>query len=326
MDSYEVYSAMVISSEEDKNPKICSRLSKVVFFSMACVFVLAAVWVLKSGALRDAQSEESPVAVYEIPRHVRYGFIIQNTTGQLVKNGAFYTWAPVRQTATQLCRRIDASHQFRLIGDDLGNQMLRFDLQDIPPFGTRLITIRADLSMSPTPNRSKPDNFSVWLRPERYIESNHPDMKRIIRKLTADTHKRTVERIFNWVFRHVQYSGYSQKERGALYAFSHKKGDCTEYMYLFTALCRAGSIPARGVEGYIVTGNSNLNPAAFHNWAEFYADGRWYPADPQNNVFMSKGQSFIAMRIISDSTHYPEKRFARFRVEGFGLSARMNGN
>lgn len=164
----------------------------------------------------------------------------------------------------------------------------------------------------------------VWLGAEKYIESDHPDLKHAARILKADTQRQTAENIFNWVTRHVQYSGYIKKDRGALYAFSRKRGDCTEYMYLFTALCRAGSIPARGIAGYISTKDSILSSAGFHNWAEFYDNDRWQLADPQNRVFMKDGQNFIAMRIITASPDHPEMQFNRFRVQGNGLKAKMN--
>ena len=44
--------------------------------------------------------------------------------------------------------------------------------------------------------------------------------------------------IFQWVSQNVKDDGYSAKDRGALYALTNRKGDCTEFMYLFVALCR----------------------------------------------------------------------------------------
>jgi transglutaminase-like putative cysteine protease len=305
--------------------KIFSPRQRAVLWGMASVFFLASVWFIKATVFQNTETTDNPPAVYELSRQVRYGFTIQNTSDQLVENGVFYAWAPVKQTSTQLCKRINASHPFRITTDELGNQMLRFEMHDFPPFGTRLITITADLMMAQAPNILGPIDRKAWLDPSRYVESDDPDLKKAVRSLKAETHQKTAKTIFNWVTRNVQYSGYSKKDRGALYAFSYKKGDCTEYMYLFTALCRAGDIPARGIRGYAAPDSSVLNPAAFHDWVEFYDNGRWHTVDAQNNIFMQGGHKLVAMQIITTHTDHPEMQFNRFRVEGVGLKAKMNG-
>ena len=180
--------------------------------------------------------------------------------------------------------------------------------------------------MSPVPNPSalNTDELNSWLNPEKYIESDHPDLIQIARNLKADNRQQTAKNIFEWVSGHVAYSGYVKRDRGALYAFSRKSGDCTAYMYLFTALCRAARIPARGIAGYVVDEDSVLRPVEFHNWAEFYEKGRWHPADPLNGEFMENGRHRVAMRIIKASPEHPEMQFHRFQVIGDGLIAKMN--
>ena len=117
--------------------------------------------------------------------------------------------------------------------------------------------------------------------------------------------------------------GYSARDRGALYALREKKGDCTEFMYLFVALCRRAQIPARGLGGYVCPKNMILRPTDYHNWAEFYADGRWYIADPYRKVFMPQTLEYVATRIIG-VTDSPLGDFARFRFKGEGLKVEMN--
>ena len=103
-----------------------------------------------------------------------------------------------------------------------------------------------------------------------------------------------------------------------------KKGDCTEYMSSFVALCRASGIAARGIGGYICPESSKIKSAAYHNWAEFYHNGSWQIADPQNNVLMQNQADYIAMRIIRASEDNPMGSFNRFRVKGEGLKVKMN--
>jgi transglutaminase-like putative cysteine protease len=310
---------MLLSFREiQPTSKTLTGLSILVFCLFLGIFYLS-----------DNQAHPPPVADaanYSIPKQIRYSFTIHNTTNRLVKNGLFRTWAPVKQTAAQRCERIEASCAYRIVNDELGNQMLEFALGDVPPYATRLINISAHLLMSPISNPSplNADRLQLWLDPEKYIESDHPDLTETARNQTADTQKQSAENIFNWVAGHVAYSGYVKQDRGALYAFSRQSGDCTAYMHLFTALCRAGRIPARGIAGYVVDEDSVLSPVEFHNWAEFYENGRWHPADPLSGDFMKDGRHRVAMRIIKASPEHPEMQFHRFQVIGEGLTATMN--
>jgi len=56
---------------------------------------------------------------------------------------------------------------------------------------------------------------------------------------------------------------------------------CRDMAHLGIALCRALSIPARMVVGYLET----LQPMDMHAWFEAYVGGRWYTFDPtQDNL------------------------------------------
>ena len=51
---------------------------------------------------------------------------------------------------------------------------------------------------------------------------------------------------------------------------------CRDMAHLGIALCRALSIPARMVVGYL----EGLQPMDLHAWFEAYVGGRWYAFDP----------------------------------------------
>ncbi len=261
---------------------------------------------------------------YPISRHIRYAFTLNNTTNRVVKNAGFRACAPVNRTATQKCSGLESSHPYRLVTDDLGNQVLTFSFKDIPPFATKIISIKADLLFSDSANPIPVTDLEPFLRPERHIESDDPDICRLARKLNASNPLKTSENIFRWVAGNVQYSGYLKNARGALYALKNKKGDCTEFMYLFVALCRANKIPARCMGGYVCSEDRRLKPGDYHNWAECYEDGTWRIVDPQNKVFMKSHSNYIAMKVIEEFPDNPILRFDRFCVKGSGLKASMN--
>jgi len=295
-------------------------VKKVVPYLITLFICIVGAWIIIKGYPRL----RPPESHYAIPRHIEYSFTLQNRTAHLVRQAEFWTYAPVRRTSAQQCINLEASHPYKLISGHLGNQILHFTLHELPPFSMRIITVKANLLLSDAPIRVPLEDPNSYLRPEKYCESEDPAIARLASRLKAPDPIRTVENIFQWVADHIGYTGYVRNPRGALFALKSKKGDCTEFMYLFTALCRANKIPARGVAGYIVRRNTILKPHGFHNWAEFYEEGAWKLADPQNRVFMKDHSRYVATRIIGGSRTTLMRDFERFRLQGEGLRARMN--
>ena len=306
-----------------KNKRILSlvkSVKKTRLYVLAASLCFIVIGVIIIGILKF----HSPQPTYRVSRHIQYAFTLQNRTNRVIKNAEFWTYAPVKQTATQRCTRFETSHPHQLIKDDLGNQILHFTFNDFPPYATKIITINAQLSVSDAANPIAVPDFKIFLRPEKYIECDNACLCSAAQKLKTSKTLKTTESIFHWVANNLRYTGYIKNDRGALYALKTKEGDCTEFMHLFVALCRANKIPARCIGGYVRRENTTLKPADYHNWAEFYQDGAWRIADPQNRVFMKNQADYIATRIIKGSPHDTVKQFNRFRVKGNGLKAKMN--
>lgn len=59
-------------------------------------------------------------------------------------------------------------------------------------------------------------------------------------------------------------------------------GSCSEYTFVFIAMCRAAGIPARYAGAIVVRGDDASTDEVFHRWAEVYLPGYgWVPADAQ---------------------------------------------
>lgn len=294
---------------------------KFVIILCAFLALLVCLWIV----VKRHDRPVIPLTRYSIPRHIQYGFTLQNRTNRLVKEAEFWTYAPVKQTPTQQCVLLETSHPYQLISDDLGNQILHFRFHNLPPSATKIITIKADLLLSDTPNPVPVKDPRDYIQAEKYCESDDPAISRLAEKLKGPRPVKTAENIFRWVAGNVQYTGYLRNARGALHALKNKKGDCTEFMYLFAALCRASNIPARGMGGYLLNENAVLRPNGFHNWVEFYDDAMWRIADPQRKIFMQNQSHYIAMQVIGESPRNPMGNYHRFRSAGNGLKVKMNG-
>jgi transglutaminase-like putative cysteine protease len=293
----------------------------MIFIAGLCFIVICAI---KIYVINNTAGSDFSLREYSIPRQVQYHFTLQNKSNRLLKQTEFRTHAPVKLTATQHCSRIQSSHPYKLTTDVLGNQILNFMFDEFLPYATRIVSVTADLLISNRANPLPEQDLQTFLVPEKYIEADASEIYDLAKKLKAPTPLKTAERIFRWVADNVQYVGYLRNDRGALYALRHRQGDCTEFMYLFAALCRANQIPARCIGGYICRENSILKPANYHNWAEFYHEGVWRISDPQNKIFMKDASNYIAMRLIIGSTHNPALQFNRYQLKGEGLNVKMN--
>ncbi len=127
-------------------------------------------------------------------------------------------------------------------------------------------------------NQLQETGLTEYLKEEKFIEKNDSNLAEIAKGIKGTSEIDTVRNIYNYVIDNLEYLIQGKKDRGALFALRHKKGDCSEYSDLLVALCRAKKIPARVVTGISVQRDTKT---ARHNWAEVYLkDIGWVPFDP----------------------------------------------
>jgi len=306
-------------------PETTGKQRYFIVFAAFVILFFVSYWIVGHVKKSKQKALKANSAVYPISRKIQYSFTVQNTTNHLIKKAEFWTYAPVKQTPTQRCVSIQASHPYQQITDNFGSQILHFSFKNLSPYSTKIITIKTNLNLSDISNPIDGSNKEMYLQPAKYLESDNPEIILAAKKLTSSDPLKTALNTFRWVSEHINYTGYLSKNLGALYALKHKKGDCTEFMYLFAAMCRANRIPSRCVGGYVVKNDSILKPNGYHNWAEFYEDGKWKISDPQNKVFVENLSHYIAFNIINYESKDPMGGFSRFRFVGDGLKVKMNG-
>jgi hypothetical protein len=143
------------------------------------------------------------------------------------------------------------------------------------------------------------------------VESDNPEIISKSQSLTQDAsniHDK-VARIYDFVVSYLHYEP-QEDERGALWALINKTGDCSEYSYLFVALCRAAGIPARVETGFSFH-NLNEKTSDGHMWAEYYLEGYgWIPADPTWQLFDALDEKhFASMRSMPNIIPYANYLF-----------------
>ena len=120
--------------------------------------------------------------------------------------------------------------------------------------------------------------------------------------------------IYGHVIERMRYIKYGQGwgKGDAVYACDAKTGNCTDFHSYFIALCRSVGIPARFAIGAAIPSERDEGGVdGYHCWAEFYADGKWWPVDiseadkcsslstyyfghhPANRIELSRGRDIV---------------------------------
>jgi len=122
--------------------------------------------------------------------------------------------------------------------------------------------------------------YIKYTQPEELIQSNHEEIVEKAQKITQGVEDPLVKArlIYNFVVGYLRYE-IQDEEKGALWALENRVGDCSEYSYLFVALCRAAGIPARVQAGFAFHYAGQILEDG-HMWAEYYLENyRWIPVD-----------------------------------------------
>jgi transglutaminase-like putative cysteine protease len=117
--------------------------------------------------------------------------------------------------------------------------------------------------------------------------------------------------LYDYVIETMRYAKQGKYGTGdATYACDSRSGNCTEFHSLFISLARSTNIPARFAVGAAIPSERNEGGVnGYHCWAEFYAEGKWWPVDiseankytslatyyfghhPANRIEFSKGRN-----------------------------------
>ncbi len=119
--------------------------------------------------------------------------------------------------------------------------------------------------------------------------------------------------LYDYVIDNMRYMKYGNYGRGdANYACDIRTGNCSEFHSFFISLARSSGIPARFAVGASIPSERNDGGIdGYHCWAEFYAEGKWWPIDiseankytalatyyfghhPANRIELSRGRDLM---------------------------------
>jgi transglutaminase-like putative cysteine protease len=117
-----------------------------------------------------------------------------------------------------------------------------------------------------------------------------------------------VQAISDWVHGEISFGyGTSSPTATAVDVLAARAGVCRDFAHLGVAFCRALSIPARYVFGYLpdIGVPAGDAPMDFCAWMEVFLGGRWFTFDPRNGarrvgrVLIGRGRDALDVAMVS---------------------------
>jgi transglutaminase-like putative cysteine protease len=218
-------------------------------------------------------------------------------------------WLPLAATdafQTVAVKAMDTPRKPSILRDrDYSNQVLFLELG--PQDGGKTVEIRYHVkrlekaAYAPqTPDQEK------YLKPERLVPTNE-DFRRIAEQVVHGKQGDLMRgrALYDHVSDQLRYMKYGTGwgQGDAVYACNARTGNCTDFHSYFIALARAVGIPARFAIGAAIPSERNEGGVdGYHCWAEFFAEGKWWPVD------ISEGNKYTSLATYYFG-HHPANRF-----------------
>lgn len=212
-------------------------------------------------------------------------------------------------------------HEFT---DSFGNLCQRMSV----PTGHFSISISADVDVVALPEFgygapyvpicNLPESTVQFLYPSRFVESDRFNETAIsvIDGIPAGYDQ--CARIAQYIRETIRYEpGEGDFGISAWEVSQRSHAVCRDMAHLGIALCRALTIPARMVVGYL----ENLHPMDMHAWFEAYVGGRWYTFDPTQQdlsgarVVVAYGRDAADVSLFTQFGKYVPLRHMQVNIE-----------
>ena len=217
-------------------------------------------------------------------------------------------WLPLISSdafQTVTLRSIDVPGNWRTLVDEAhGNKVIYLELE--PHDSEREVEIVYDVvRLEKSAYPGDPAEALTAMKPERMVPSDSTiiaDATRVVAGRESDLMK--ARALYDFVMDQMQYKKFGEGwgQGDAVFACNSLYGNCTDYHAYFIGLARAVGIPARFAIGASIPSTRNEGGTdGYHCWAEFYADGKWWPVD------VSEADKFSALSMYFFG-HHPANR------------------
>jgi transglutaminase-like putative cysteine protease len=241
--------------------------------------------------------DELPAVVRTDPRRETVTFVheLYNFGPGTVRSADIYVAVPEERASQTLEGepRFDPAPA-EIVTDQWGQRTARFHGADIGPNGRLRVQMTVDLAAWSVRWHVDPDRVgglsavpsdirSRFTRDAAKYMTGDPVIRDAVEEALGDERNLywMVRRIARYIQDHMFYE-LSGGWNVAPAVLTRGNGSCSEYTFVFLAMCHAAGIPARYVGSIVVRGDDASTDNVFHRWPEVYYPGYgWVPADAQ---------------------------------------------
>lgn len=232
-------------------------------------------------------------------------------------------WIPIAQSdsfQTINIKSLDVPGKQQMLKDrEYGNKILYLKLK--PEHSGQTINIVYQVQRKEKePYKAKKPLQADIPSPEKYLASTEllpvggrfgKIAHEVIQEKQRDNKLMQARALYDHIIDSVEYQKAGKYGTGdANYACDKGSGNCTEFHSYFISLARSAGIPARfSIGAAIPSARDNGGVNGYHCWAEFYAEGKWWPVDisegnkystlatyyfghhPANRIMLSQGRN-----------------------------------
>lgn len=262
-------------------------------------------------------------------------------------------WLPIPQSGRfQTVKLLEKQlpGKVRRLSDESG-QNEAFFLSLGPAQSEQLLDLRYQVQRKEKKPYAAPRPASDLLQPTPLLPASEELQQQVdsaLQGLAMAAPLQQARALYDYVIDHMSYIKNQNYGTGdAQHACTAGVGNCSEFHSYFIALARNAGIPARFAIGAGIPANRDEGAInGYHCWAEFYAEGKWWPIDiseadkfsalstyyfgrhPANRITLSKGRQlrfdpapleeaipFFAYPVLVEEGQKKPVRYTRFSFQ-----------
>jgi transglutaminase-like putative cysteine protease/sugar lactone lactonase YvrE len=239
----------------------------------------------------EARGDGKPARVQRRRQAVEYTHQLRNLGPDRLEGADLFLAIP----SNDLSQRLLGAPSFtpkptEILEDQWGQRVARFAFKELASGSFATVTMRAQAELFDVAHQVLPHQVkgAIPAAARRYLADDSkymirdPTIQRAVKEAVGG--ERNPYWIARKIYRYVHGRMFYKLEGGwnvAPRVLARGNGSCSEYSFVFIAMCRAAGVPARYVGSLVVRKDSASYDDVFHRWVEIYLPGYgWLPVDP----------------------------------------------
>ncbi len=240
------------------------------------------------------EGDQHLVRTNERYAEIRYAHQVRNYGPGKVKAADVYVAVPHDRDSQLIAGAVEfAPKPSAFVSDRWQQSCAHFRHENLPPATNKTVTMKLKARVYEVFYYVRPEKVGALEDipaeiKERYLGDgtkyclNDPLIQSSTREAVDDEKNPywIARKIYHWLMGKMSYElagGWNVAPE----VLRRGNGSCSEYSFVYIALCRASGLPARYVGAVVVRGDDASMDDVFHRWVEVYLPGYgWIPVDP----------------------------------------------